>query len=90
MEFSQNVVVPNKYGIHARPATKIVELSNSFSAEILIIKDGSFVNGKSVIGIMTLGAEQGSSLTIKATGEEAENAVREIVELIDSGFGEEM
>ena len=90
MEFSREVTVPNKYGIHARPATKIVEVSNSFSADITIVKDGEQVNGKSVIGIMTLGAEQGVSLTIKAAGEEAEKAVDSIVELIASGFGEEM
>ena len=90
MEISREVTVPNKYGIHARPATKIVEVSNAFSADITIVKDGEQVNGKSVIGIMTLGAEQGVCLIIKAIGEEAEKAVDSIVELIASGFGEEM
>lgn len=90
LEYKKEIKVPNKYGIHARPATKMVEISNNFPGEIFISKDGMEVNGKSVISIMTLGAEQGSMLLIRAIGENSQDVVESLATLINSGFGEEM
>ncbi|MHC4871196.1 MAG: HPr family phosphocarrier protein [Planctomycetota bacterium] len=88
MELSKTVKLINQYGLHARPATVFVETSNRFICDILVIKEGVEVNGKSIMGIMMLGAECGSTLEIKTIGEDAEEAVNTLAELVESGFGE--
>ena len=85
----KQVTLKNRYGLHARPATMLAEVANRFAADILVIKDGQEVNGKSIFSIMMLGAEKGSSLTIRASGKDADDAVRELQALIDSKFHEE-
>ena len=75
-------------GLHARPASMLVKLAARFESEILIEKNAQKVNGKSIMGVMMLAAGRGSRLTIKARGADAEDAVREIAELVESGFGE--
>jgi len=84
----QTATVVNPLGLHARPAAQLVKLANTFGAEIQLIKDGVPVNGKSIMGVMILAAECGSTITIRAEGDDAEPAVAAIVELIVSGFGE--
>ena len=79
----------NKYGLHARPATLFAEIANQFTAHIRVAKDEMVVSGKSIFGIMTLGAERGTALTIRAWGEDAARAVEALRKLIDSKFGEE-
>jgi phosphocarrier protein HPr len=59
-------------GLHARPASQFIQLVKDFTGDVQIEKDGKSVNGKSMIHIMTLGAKQGSELTVTATGDEAE------------------
>lgn len=81
--------VANKYGLHARPITMFVQTASSFKSEIQITKDGYTVDGKSIMGLLTLGAPQGSVLTVRADGADAEEAVKSIVRLIDSKFNEE-
>lgn len=80
--------VTNPLGVHARPAAQLVRLSNTFESEILLVKDDVPVNGKSIMGVMMLAAECGSSITVRAVGSDAEAAVVALVELITSGFGE--
>lgn len=86
---SKVFMIKNKLGLHARAAAMFVRLSNRFSSDIKLIKDGYEVNGKSILGILSLAAIKGSKLKIVTTGEDAEEALGEIEKLIESGFGEE-
>jgi len=84
----RDATIVNRDGIHARPAARIVRLANTFDSEIELSKDGVGVNGKSIMGVMMLAAEFGSSITIKADGPDAKQAVEALAELVASGFGE--
>ena len=84
----REATIVNLEGLHARPAARIVRLANSFAAEIELAKDGLAVNGKSIMGVMMLAAEFGSSIVIRADGPDAEQAVQALAELVASGFGE--
>ncbi|MFH0910696.1 MAG: HPr family phosphocarrier protein [Planctomycetota bacterium] len=88
MQVEQTVVLTNPHGLHARPATIFVAACNSFACDVVVIKEGIEVNGKSVMGIMMLGAEKGSTLLIRTSGEDAGPAARELARLVESGFGE--
>ena len=88
-EHTQNVTVANVYGLHARPAAEFVKLANRFTSEIMVIKDGLEVNGKSIMGVMMLAAERGSQIEIRARGADAREAVEALVRLVADGFGEE-
>jgi phosphocarrier protein len=82
--------VENPLGIHARPAAEFVKLASRFKAEISVAKDTMIVNGKSIMGVMTLAAECGSVLTIRAQGVDADEAARALAELVSRKFkGEE-
>ena len=85
----REATIVNQEGLHARPAARIVRLANGFVAEIQLAKDGLEVNGKSIMGVMMLAAECGSSIVIRADGPDAEQAVQALAELVASGFGEE-
>jgi phosphocarrier protein HPr len=80
--------VTNPLGVHARPAAQLVKLSNTFESEIQLVKDDVPVNGKSIMGVMMLAAECGSTITIRAEGSDAEAAAAALSDLITSGFGE--
>ena len=83
-------VIRNKYGLHARPATQFVELASRFNCDVTLLKDGEEVNGKSIMGLMMLGAEMGTELTVRCSGaEDAPQCLESLVALIDSKFGEE-
>lgn len=84
----QSSSVVNPLGLHARPAAQLVRMANSFTSEIQVIKDGVPVNGKSIMGVMLIAAECGSSLIVRAEGPDEAAAVAALVELISSGFGE--
>ena len=86
IERPANIV--NQDGLHARPAAQIVKLANTFSSDIELIKDGVSVNGKSIMGVMMLAAEFGSSINIRAHGPDDQQAVEALVRLVESGFGE--
>jgi len=81
--------VVNRAGMHARPAAMLVKLAGSFSSAIHVEKDGLQVNGKSIMGVLMLAAEQGSTLRFTAVGEDAEEALRALTELVRRGFEEE-
>lgn len=85
----RKVVITNSSGLHARPATQIAELANKFNSEIYIHKDELKVNAKSVMEVLLLAATAGTELLIKAVGDDAEEAVKAIAELIESGFSEQ-
>jgi phosphocarrier protein len=82
------VKVINRAGIHTRPAASLVKLASEYKSEIQILRDSFVINAKSIIGVMTLAAEQGSILKIKAEGVDETEAVSAIVKLIQEGFGE--
>jgi phosphocarrier protein len=84
----REATIVNLEGLHARPAARIVRLANGFASEIELAKDGLEVNGKSIMGVMMLAAECGSSIIIRADGPDAEQAVQALAELVASGFGE--
>jgi phosphocarrier protein len=84
----REATIVNQEGLHARPAARIVRLANNFASDIELVKDGVGVNGKSIMGVMMLAAEHGSSITIRASGPDAEQAAAALAELVASGFGE--
>ncbi len=84
----REVTIRNKAGLHTRPAAAIVKLAAKYQSEFYIEKDGMQINGKSIIGVMTLAAEQGSVLTLKFDGSDEEDAFKAMAELFESGFGE--
>ena len=84
----RQATIVNQEGLHARPAARIVKLASTFTSEIELAKDGLDVNGKSIMGVMMLAAECGSSIIIRAKGPDAEQAVQALAELVESGFGE--
>ena len=85
----REATIVNQEGLHARPAARIVRLASTFASEVELAKDGLEVNGKSIMGVMMLAAECGSSIIIRANGPDAEAAVQALVELVASGFGEQ-
>jgi phosphocarrier protein HPr len=84
----RSVQVINRNGLHARPAAEIVKAAARFRSDITIVRDDLEVNGKSIMGVMMLAAECGSSITIRADGPDAEQAVNAIGQLVAEGFGE--
>jgi len=84
----RTVQIVNKNGLHARPAAEIVKVSAKFTSEITLVKDGMEVNGKSIMGVMMLAAECGSSLVLRADGADADAAVEALATLIVNKFGE--
>ena len=87
--YEKKIVIKNKLGLHARPAALLVQTANRFKCEVEIAKGREKVNGKSIMGIMTLAAGSGTPLTIRTQGEDAEDALNEILKLISSNFGEQ-
>ena len=89
MEYASEVTIVNKYGLHARPAAELVKLANRFRADVWVRKDDVEVSGKSIMGVMMLAAECGSAVQVRASGEDAQQAVEAVVQLIQNRFGEE-
>ena len=85
----REVKIINRLGLHARAATRLVNCASRFASSIALSRDGKSVNGKSIMGVLTLAAAQGSMLTIEADGHDEEQALAAMVELIADRFGEE-
>lgn len=85
----KKITVVNKLGMHARPATMIVKAATKYRSEFKIIKEDMEINGKSIMGVMTLAAEYGSTLELIADGPDEEHLIKEIAELFSTKFGEE-
>ena len=81
-------VIVNALGLHARAAAQLVQIANRFRSEIHVEKDGSSVNGKSIMGVLTLAAAKGSSVTVTCDGDDAEVAMTALAKVIENGFGE--
>jgi phosphocarrier protein len=85
---SQNVTIINRLGLHARAATRLVNCASDFAAEIIVKKGSRTVNGKSIMGVLTLAAANGTELTIEAEGADEKQALSAVVGLILNRFGE--
>ena len=84
----RDVTIRNRAGLHTRPASMIVRTASRFACEFFIQKDGYEINGKSIIGVMTLAAEQGSKITLVFDGTDEVAAADAIEALFEEGFGE--
>jgi phosphocarrier protein len=85
---TREVTVRNRAGVHTRPASIIVRTASRFESEFFIQKDGYEINGKSIIGVMTLAAEQGATLELQFDGPDEESAADALETLFEKGFGE--
>jgi phosphocarrier protein len=88
-KLSARVTIPNKRGLHARASAKVVEASARFQSDIHFIKDGNSVNGRSIMGLMMLAASLGSQVEITVEGNDAAEAMKAILALVEAKFGEE-
>ena len=86
---SRSVTVVNQLGLHARAAAKFVHLATRFEAQIRVIRDTKVMDGKSIMGILLLAAARGTAITVEAAGVDEQAAVDALVQLVESGFGEE-
>jgi len=84
----QKVLIKNKLGLHARAAVKLMNLSNRFASSVRIEKNGNEVDGKSILGILTLAAVQGSEITIRISGSDEAAAMKALVALVEAKFQE--
>jgi phosphocarrier protein len=80
--------IVNQLGLHARAAAQLVQVANRFKAEIHVEKDGMQVNGKSIMGVLTLAAAKGSAITVSVDGDDCEVAMLALAKVIENGFGE--
>ena len=86
---SRTVTVVNQLGLHARAAAKFVHLATRFESQIRVIRDTKVMDGKSIMGILLLAAARGTAITVEAAGVDEQAAVAALVQLVESGFGEE-
>ena len=84
-----SLTIANKKGLHARASAKFVQLAEGFEAEILVTKQGETVQATSIMGLMMLGAGLGSTITLSASGPQAEAALAALAQLVEDKFGEE-
>ena len=85
---SRSVIVVNPQGFHARPAHQFVKLAATFPCVVEIVKGNEVINGKSILDLLTLGAGNGTTLTLRASGQSADEAIEALARLIEGGFGE--
>lgn len=84
----REVEIVNKLGLHARASAKLTQLAAKFPCEVMIERNGRRVNAKSIMGVMMLAAEHGSTLLLRADGADAEAALEALAALVAAGFGE--
>lgn len=84
----RSVQIVNKHGLHARPAAEMVKAASRYKSDITISREDLEVNGKSIMGVMMLAAECGATITLRATGPDAEDAIDALSVLVASRFGE--
>lgn len=85
----KKVKIINKAGLHTRPAATIVKMAAKYKCDFFIDRDGMEINGKSIIGVMTLAAENGSELILRFEGPDEQQAAEEIVSYFERGFDEQ-
>jgi len=86
---SKRFVISNQLGLHARAAATLVRVANGFAAEVTVQKGEQAVNGKSILGIMTLAASKGTPVVVTCVGDDEDDALTAIGECIDNKFGED-
>lgn len=86
---NRNFKIINRLGLHARAAAQLVQTANKFNSEVNLIKDDVEVNGKSIMGILLLAAPQGTDIAVVVEGDDEQQAMAVIAELIEAGFGED-
>jgi phosphocarrier protein HPr len=89
MKEVRTFVLKNELGLHARAAAMMVNVTSKYKSKILFERDGKEINGKSILGILTLACPKGSRIIISAQGEDAIDAIEELGKLIDDKFGED-
>ena len=85
----RSTTIKNRLGLHARPAAELVKVAAKFTCEISVGKDGNWVNAKSIMGVMTLAAECGSTVTVRTEGADAEEAAAALIEILKRELVEE-
>jgi phosphocarrier protein HPr len=83
-----DLIIPNKLGLHARAAAKLVQTASRYKSKVELICKGREVNAKSILGVMMLAAGKGTPIKLRATGDDAEEALRGVVDLIERKFDE--
>lgn len=86
---NKTVTISNKLGLHARAATKFVNMASGYESDVYLICNGQRADGKSIMGIMMLAAPQGTTLELEVTGADEKNAASALIQLINERFGEE-
>ncbi len=84
----KRIIIKNKLGLHARAASKFVNLANRFKSKVKIIKNNDEIDGKSILGILTLAATQGTEIILRVEGEDEEKATKALENLINNKFQE--
>jgi phosphocarrier protein HPr len=84
----KEVTVKNRAGIHTRPAASIVKLAARFKSDVYLLRDGFSINAKSIIGVMSLAADQNTKLRLRIDGEDEEKAMEDLSNFFETGFGE--
>lgn len=82
----KKITIKNRLGIHARAAVKFVNTANRFKSTVRVVKDGDEIDGKSILGILTLAAVQGTEIILKVSGEDEDRALSALVGLINNNF----
>lgn len=85
----RTLTVPNRRGLHARAAAKFVTIAERFGAAVEVCRDGQSVSARSIMGLMMLGAGQGSTIELQAEGWDAKEAIDALAELVEAGFHEQ-
>ncbi len=85
----REILIVNKKGLHARASAKFVQTVDRFDATVTVTRCGETVGGRSIMGLLTLGAAKGTTITVTAEGDDAEESLAAIVELIENRFGED-
>ena len=89
MKEVKTFTLQNELGLHARAAAMLVSVSSNFKSKVMFERDGKEINGKSILGILTLACPKGSSITISAEGDDAREGIEQLGNLIDGKFGED-
>ena len=85
----QKLLITNELGMHARAATKFVQTANKYQSAVAVEKDGQSVNGKSIMGVLMLVAAKGSSIMVRCTGPDAQEAMKALAQLVKDKVGED-
>ena len=88
MKFERQVIIQNRLGLHARPASRFAQLASGFESDIWLTRDGESVDGKSILEVLTFACPAGTQLVVRAEGPDAEDAVEALAGLVAASFGE--